>query len=79
VPTVIEWKLRADGPVHTDTRRLHGLACALFEGADNGTHEQADKPFAIWPVARMHQPFRQASCGGRHGYRLAHRPRNSSH
>jgi hypothetical protein len=50
MPIVIELRLKASWQVRPDTRQLHGLACALFEGegADHFGHE---KPFAVWPVA----------------------------
>jgi CRISPR-associated endoribonuclease Cas6 len=34
------------------TRQLHGLACALFEGARSSdeAHAAHDKPFTIWPL-----------------------------
>jgi CRISPR-associated endoribonuclease Cas6 len=41
MPIVIELRLKASWPARPNTRQVHGLACALFEG-----HE----PFAVWPV-----------------------------
>jgi hypothetical protein len=31
MPTLIEMRLKATWTVRPDTRKLHGLACALFE------------------------------------------------
>jgi hypothetical protein len=46
MPAVIELR-----PVVPDTRQLHGLACALFEGdATDVGHLSQDKPFSIWPL-----------------------------
>ncbi len=50
MPIVIELRLKASWPVQPDTRQLHGLACALFEG-DQADHLGQDKPFAVWPVS----------------------------
>jgi hypothetical protein len=50
MPTLIELRLKATWPVRPDTRQLHGLACALFEG-DGADHEGHDKPFAVWPLS----------------------------
>jgi hypothetical protein len=49
MPTLIQLRLKATWTVRADTRKLHGLACALFEqsGAD---HEGQDKPFAVSPL-----------------------------
>jgi hypothetical protein len=49
MPTLIEMRLKATWTVRPDTRKLHGLACALFEqsGADHGGQE---KPFAVSPL-----------------------------
>lgn len=49
MPIVIELRLKASWPVRPDTRQLHGLACALFEGEASG-HLGHDKPFAVWPL-----------------------------
>ena len=50
MPTLIEATLRAERPLRPDTRQLHGLACALFEGSEFPGHEGHDKPFAVWPL-----------------------------
>ena len=49
MPTLIELWLKATWTVRPDTRKLHGLACALFEqsGAEHGGQE---KPFAVSPL-----------------------------
>lgn len=49
MPVVIELRLKASWPVRPGTRQLHGLACALFEGAE-AEHLGPDKPFAVWPL-----------------------------
>ena len=49
MPTVIEMRLKAAWTVRPDTRQLHGLACALFEGED-ADHFGQDKPFAVRPL-----------------------------
>jgi CRISPR-associated endoribonuclease Cas6 len=49
MPTVVEMQLKATWPVRPDTRQLHGLACALFEG-DKNDHFGQVKPFAVWPL-----------------------------
>lgn len=49
MPTVIELSLKAERPVRADTRQLHGLACALFEG-EGSAHLGQEKPFTIWPL-----------------------------
>jgi len=50
LPIIIELRLKASWQVRPDTRQLHGLACALFEGEESG-HLGQDKPFAVWPLA----------------------------
>jgi CRISPR-associated endoribonuclease Cas6 len=50
MPTVIELRLKATWPVRPDTRQLHGLACALFEG-EEAEHFGQEKPFAVWPLS----------------------------
>jgi CRISPR-associated endoribonuclease Cas6 len=50
VPTLIEARLRAARPLRPDTRQLHGLACALFEGSESAGHDGQDKPFAVLPL-----------------------------
>jgi CRISPR-associated endoribonuclease Cas6 len=49
MPTLIEMRLKATWTVRSDTRQLHGLACALFE---EGTteHPGQEKSFAVWPL-----------------------------
>jgi CRISPR-associated endoribonuclease Cas6 len=49
MPTIIEMCLKATWSVRPDTRKLHGLACALFEqpGIEHGGQE---KPFAVSPL-----------------------------
>ena len=60
MPVIVELRLhptaaappgRPRAPEPT-TRQLHGLACALFEGArsTDEAHAAHDKPFAIWPL-----------------------------
>lgn len=49
MPTIIEMRLKATWSVRPDTRQLHGLACALFEGEHAG-HDGREKPFAVWPL-----------------------------
>ena len=49
MPTVIELRLKATWELRPDTRQLHGLACALFEGEEPG-HSGQDKPFSVWPL-----------------------------
>jgi hypothetical protein len=49
MPTLIEMRLKATWTVHPDTRQLHGLACALFEGDSTG-HLGQDKPFTVQPL-----------------------------
>ena len=54
MPTLIEMRLKATWTVRPDTRSLHGLACALFEGkAEPGTpvHTAPDKPWTVAPLA----------------------------
>lgn len=50
MPTLIEMRLKATWTVRPDTRQLHGLACALFEG-ESAEHLGHDKPFAVWPLS----------------------------
>lgn len=50
MPVELTVKLRAARPLRPDTRQLHGLACALFEGTDSAVHDDHDKPFAVWPL-----------------------------
>jgi len=54
MPTVIELSLKAERPVRADTRQLHGLACALFEG-EGSAHLGQEKPFTIWPLSQRSQ------------------------
>ena len=56
MPIVIEMRLKASWTVQPDTRQLHGLACALFEGV-GAEHLGSEKPFTVWPL-------RQASPDG---------------
>jgi hypothetical protein len=49
VPTVIEMRLKAMWAVRPNTRQLHGLACALFEGDGEG-HFGQEKAFSVWPL-----------------------------
>ncbi len=62
MPFVIELQLRASWPVQPDTRQLHGLACALFEGA-GADHLGRDKPFTV-------RPLRKAPGGGDRDWEL---------
>lgn len=54
MPVIVELRLRASrvtrAPYLPTTVQLHGLACALFEGALSGGHESQHKPFSIWPL-----------------------------
>jgi CRISPR-associated endoribonuclease Cas6 len=50
MPTLIEMRLKATWAVRPDTRQLHGLACALFEG-ESAEHLGQDKPFTVWPLS----------------------------
>ena len=49
MPTLIEIRLKATWAVRDDTRQLHGLACALFEGEEPG-HSGQEKAFSVWPL-----------------------------
>lgn len=49
MPTLIEIHLKATWTARPDTRQLHGLACALFEG-DDSDHQAQPKPWAVWPL-----------------------------
>lgn len=49
MPTLIEMRLKATWAVREDTRQLHGLACALFEGEDP-RHSGQEKAFSVWPL-----------------------------
>ena len=49
MPIMIELQLKASWQVRPDTRQLHGLACALFEGQASDHHGH-EKPFSVWPV-----------------------------
>ncbi len=49
MPTLIEMRLKATWAVQEDTRQLHGLACALFEGEWPG-HSGQEKAFSVWPL-----------------------------
>jgi CRISPR-associated endoribonuclease Cas6 len=60
MPTLIEARLRAERPLCPDTRQLHGLACALFEGSESADHDRQDKPFAVWPLRPEPGPQDQA-------------------
>jgi hypothetical protein len=56
MPVIVELRLRPECPVEPTTRQLHGLACALFEGAHPGGeswHNAHDKPFSVWPLRRV--------------------------
>lgn len=52
MPTLIDLRLKATWTVTPDTRKLHGLACALFEGQDAapGEHAGQHKQFSISPL-----------------------------
>jgi CRISPR-associated endoribonuclease Cas6 len=60
MPTLIEAQLRAERALRPDTRQLHGLACALFEGAGAAGHDGQEKPFAVWPLLPAPGPPDQA-------------------
>lgn len=61
MPAIIELRLVPDRQFDPTTRQLHGLACALFEGAPrayDATHTSAghsaqEKPFAVWPLRKV--------------------------
>ena len=55
MPTLIKMRLKATWPIRPDTKQLHGLACALFEGAVDG-HQGGHKPFAVWPLCPCGPP-----------------------
>jgi len=54
MPVIVELRLRAERMTRTPyvptTVQLHGVACALFEGAFSEEHESQAKPFSIWPL-----------------------------
>jgi hypothetical protein len=50
MPAIVELRLRADRAFEPTTKQLHGLACALFEGAYSASHVGHEKPFAVWPL-----------------------------
>jgi CRISPR-associated endoribonuclease Cas6 len=52
MPAIVELRLRPDRPIEPTTRQLHGLACALFEGASDAEHEGQEKPFSVWPLRK---------------------------
>jgi hypothetical protein len=51
MPTEIEFRLTCERPIAPNTRQLHGLACAIFEGEAGASHLSQDKPFAVWPLS----------------------------
>jgi CRISPR-associated endoribonuclease Cas6 len=51
MPTLIELRLKASWEVRPQTRQVHGLACALFEG-NQGAHLGQAKPFAVHPLSQ---------------------------
>lgn len=54
MPVIVELRLRADRAGYTPTTiQLHGLACALFEGAYSPNHGSNEKPFSVWPLAAV--------------------------
>jgi CRISPR-associated endoribonuclease Cas6 len=53
MPVVLEFQLRASWPLQVTTRQLHGLACAVFEGAGAGDHAGQEKAFSVWPLSRL--------------------------
>lgn len=49
MPTLIEMRLKATWAVQPDARKVHGLACVLFE--DPGSeHTGQEKPFSVSPL-----------------------------
>jgi CRISPR-associated endoribonuclease Cas6 len=52
MPTLIEMRLTATWSLRPDTRQLHGLACALFEGEAMAPddHVGQEKPWAVAPL-----------------------------
>lgn len=51
MPTAIDLDLRARSKVSALPDRLHGMACALFEGS-GADHTAEDKPFTVWPLRK---------------------------
>jgi CRISPR-associated endoribonuclease Cas6 len=49
MPVEFMMRLHTGRPSPVETRHLHGLACALFEG-DVSAHTGQEKPFAVWPL-----------------------------
>jgi hypothetical protein len=50
MPAIVEMRLRPSRVLEPTTRQLHGLACAVFEGAYSANHVGQDKQFTIWPL-----------------------------
>jgi CRISPR-associated endoribonuclease Cas6 len=50
MPIMIELRLKASWQVRPDTKQLHGMACAMFEG-ETTDHFGPEKPFAVWPLS----------------------------
>ncbi len=50
MPAIVEMRLRPSRVLEPTTRQLHGLACAVFEGAHSANHVGQDKQFTIWPL-----------------------------
>ena len=54
MPVIVELHLRVDRAGYVPTTvQLHGLACALFEGAYSADHDGQEKPFSIWPLTSV--------------------------
>jgi CRISPR-associated endoribonuclease Cas6 len=55
MPTRIELRLKATWQVRPDTRQLHGLACALFEGdgVPEDEHAGQEKPWSVTPLRAL--------------------------
>ena len=52
MPAIVEMRLRPSRTLEPTTRQLHGLACAVFEGASSADHLGPNKQFAVWPLKR---------------------------
>jgi len=54
MPAIVEMRLRPSRDLEPTTRQLHGLACAVFEGAGSLDHLGPDKQFTVWPLKHAH-------------------------
>jgi CRISPR-associated endoribonuclease Cas6 len=59
MPVIVEMRIRPACPAEPTIRQLHGLACALFEGAvssrgpGSAAHAAQEKPFSVWPLRKV--------------------------